>query len=86
MKWIHFLSSIIVLTANENFWIVPLFHSGSDIPEIGVSVAAMLNTFMLPFQRVCSDPYRHCTYTLYGASRNIDGGSGDEKGSTGNEK
>ena len=46
----------------------------------------VLNTFMLPFQRVSSDPYRHCTYTLYGASRSIEGCSGDEKGSTGNEK
>ena len=50
-----------------------------------MSAAAMLNTFMLPFRRVSSDPYRRCTYTLYGASRNIEDGSCDEKGCTGNE-
>ena len=42
-------------------------------------VAAMLSTFMLPFQRVSSDPYGQCTYTLYGASRNIEDDSGDEE-------
>ena len=26
---------LIVLTANGNFWIIPLLHSGSDNPEIG---------------------------------------------------
>jgi hypothetical protein len=46
----------------------------------------MLNTFMLPFQRVCSDPYRNCTYTLYGASRNIESGSVWRKESPGSEK
>ena len=45
----------------------------------------MLNTFMLPFRRESSDPYRHCTYTLYGASRNIEDGPCFEKWSTGNE-
>ena len=51
-----------------------------------MSVAAMLNTCVLPFQQVSSDPYIHLTCRLYGAIRNIEGGSSDEKESIDIEK
>jgi hypothetical protein len=35
-------SSIVILTANDNIWVVPLLHSVSDISHLGYEVAQLV--------------------------------------------